>query len=208
MPCVRPFHAPITPPVPPSSGPSGRPTRTLMFCSADVPYSTSTWQYGTLLPAPGTTVASTVLMPGLPTSPPAAPASCAHNRGGDAASAWVEGSRPIATSNAAAGEMCRGMGSPVRLIYEGVRLPAEGSAQRPPAPLHCLPRWKSCRNRSECPCRQAMLLSPGALLAGGNLNSPITRVLNRIKASTQCAKPLCRPDGQPAELPPRAQPPR
>src|SRR6185295_4854655 len=81
MPCVRPFHAPCTPPTPPSSEPSGRPTRTLMFCSADSPKRMSTWQNDLLLPDAGTIVAVTDLIPGDPTSPPASPASCEHISG-------------------------------------------------------------------------------------------------------------------------------
>src|SRR5262245_54733082 len=37
MPCVLPFQAPCTPPVPPSTEFTGRPTRMLMFCAAPTP---------------------------------------------------------------------------------------------------------------------------------------------------------------------------
>src|SRR5262245_57047959 len=70
-PCVRPFHAPWMPPVPPSRELSGRPTRMLMFCSGDSPYSTSTWQYGLFAPTGCTIALVTLLMTGLPAGPSA-----------------------------------------------------------------------------------------------------------------------------------------
>src|SRR5262245_18525893 len=70
-PCVRPFHAPWMPPVPPSKELRGRPTRMLMFCSVDLPYSKSTWQYDSLLlggPLGGIISLLTFLITGLPAS--------------------------------------------------------------------------------------------------------------------------------------------
>src|ERR1043165_6504795 len=69
MPCVLPFQAPCTPPVPPSSELSGSPTRMLMFWLGLVPYSTFTWQYETFAPAAGMMALLTVLTAGLPSNP-------------------------------------------------------------------------------------------------------------------------------------------
>src|SRR2546427_5501393 len=59
------------PPVPPSNELSGRPVRILMFCSWDVPYSTSTRQYALFTPLAGMSVLVAALMTGLPANPTA-----------------------------------------------------------------------------------------------------------------------------------------
>src|SRR5437867_9512385 len=59
------------PPVPPSNELSGRPARILMFCSGDVPYSTSTRQYALFTPLAGMSVLVAALMTGLPANPTA-----------------------------------------------------------------------------------------------------------------------------------------
>src|SRR5207247_1097847 len=59
------------PPVPPSNELSGRPARILMFCSGDVPYSTSTRQWALFTPLAGMSVLVAALMTGLPANPPA-----------------------------------------------------------------------------------------------------------------------------------------
>src|SRR5436190_1653771 len=66
--CVRPFHAPWTPPEPPSRELRGSPTRMLMFCSADSPYSMLTWQYDLFTPAAGMIALVRLLIPGFPTN--------------------------------------------------------------------------------------------------------------------------------------------
>src|SRR5215510_2266022 len=70
-PCVRPFHAPWMLPVPPSRELRGRPTRMLMFCSGDSPYSTSTWQYDFSAPHGAMIALVRLLMTGWPSSPSA-----------------------------------------------------------------------------------------------------------------------------------------
>src|SRR5262249_31629606 len=68
-PWVRPFHAPCTPPVPPSTELSGSPTRMLMFWFAEVPYSTFTWQYALFGPLAAMIAALTLLISRLRASP-------------------------------------------------------------------------------------------------------------------------------------------
>src|SRR6187399_1323298 len=66
MPCVRPFQAPCTPPVPPSMELSGKPTRMLMFWLGFSPYRMFTWQYARFAPTAATRWASADLTPLVP----------------------------------------------------------------------------------------------------------------------------------------------
>src|ERR1044072_7599804 len=81
MPCVRPFHAPCTPPVPPSTEFNGSPTRMLMFWSALVPYRMLTWQYATFAPAAGTIWLFADLTPGVASRARPVAVSAAQPRG-------------------------------------------------------------------------------------------------------------------------------
>src|SRR5215813_3174335 len=114
-PCVRPFHAPWTPPVPPSSELRGRPTRMLMFCSGDSPYITFTWQYDLFWPLAAMIVLVTVLMAGLPASPSAGfVASSLHVTG------RPEGSADV--SFAGTGEACNAAPSTIAVNHDRARV--------------------------------------------------------------------------------------
>src|SRR5262245_59727187 len=69
IPWVLPFHAPSTPPVPPSSELSGRPTRMLMFWLALAPNMMSTWQKALFAPAASTFLLDADFKVGFPARP-------------------------------------------------------------------------------------------------------------------------------------------
>src|SRR4030095_15508969 len=99
-PCVLPFQAPSTPPVPPSRELSGKPTRMLMFWLPFSPNRMFTWQYATFGPLAGIIRLFTDLTPALPDSPGAS-----SEQSGTAA-AKVAGAN-IATPNASFSRICR-----------------------------------------------------------------------------------------------------